>query len=150
MIAALYVVLTYLASALGLSSYVIQVRFSEALCILPIFTSAAIPGLFIGCLLSNFLTNCILADIFIGSLATLLGAVGTYLLRKHKILMLLPPILSNILIVPFILRYGYGFTYSIPYMMLMVGIGEIISIGVLGTGLRVLLTKYKNLIFPQS
>ena len=55
-IAALYVVLTWLASVMGLSSGVIQVRFSEALTILPFFTSAAIPGLFVGCILANFLS----------------------------------------------------------------------------------------------
>ena len=81
-IAALYVVLTYLASAMGLSSGVIQVRFSEALTILPIFTPAAIHGLFVGCLLSNLLTGCALWDVVFGSLATLLGAIFTYLLRR--------------------------------------------------------------------
>ena len=53
MIAALYTVLTFLANALGLANYAIQVRFSEALTILPFFTPAAIPGLFVGCLVSN-------------------------------------------------------------------------------------------------
>ena len=56
-IAALYVVLTLMANALGLANYAIQVRFSEALTILPFFTPAAIPGLFVGCLLSNILTG---------------------------------------------------------------------------------------------
>ena len=58
MIAALYIVLTFIANALGLANYAIQVRFSEALTILPYFTPAAIPGLFAGCLLSNILTGC--------------------------------------------------------------------------------------------
>lgn len=84
MIAALYVVLTYLASILGLASYVVQVRFSEALTILPYFTPAAIPGLFIGCLLSNILTGCAVPDIIFGSLATLFAAVLTYKLRRFK------------------------------------------------------------------
>ena len=57
MIAALYVVLTYIANLFGLASGVIQIRLSEMLCILPVFTPAAIPGLFIGCLLSNILTG---------------------------------------------------------------------------------------------
>ena len=57
-IAALYVVLTMLANALGLANYAIQVRFSEALTILPFFTPAAVPGLFVGCLLSTILTGC--------------------------------------------------------------------------------------------
>ena len=59
-IAALYVVLTMLANALGLANYAIQVRFSEALTILPVFTPAAIPGLFLGCIISNTMTGCML------------------------------------------------------------------------------------------
>ncbi|MBO5487616.1 MAG: QueT transporter family protein, partial [Eubacterium sp.] len=75
MIAALYIVLTFIANALGLASQAIQIRFSEALTILPYFTPAAIPGLFVGCLLSNILTGCALPDIIFGSLATLIGAL---------------------------------------------------------------------------
>ena len=84
MIAALYVVLTFAANALGLANYVVQIRFSEALTILPFFTPAAIPGLFVGCMLSNILTGCMPLDIVFGSLATLIGAFGTYALRKNK------------------------------------------------------------------
>ena len=58
-----YVVLTLLANALGLANYAIQVRFSEALTILPFFTPAAIPGLFVGCILSNLLTGCMPLDL---------------------------------------------------------------------------------------
>lgn len=148
MIAALYVVLTLLASYLGLSSGVIQVRFSEALTILPYFTPAAIPGLFIGCLLSNFLTGAILLDIIGGSLITLAAAFVSYALRKHKLLVCLPPIIGNTLGVPFILRYGYGIVEEgIPYMMLTVGIGELISCGLLGLLLLFALSKHKNTIF---
>ena len=81
-IAALYVVLTVLANSIGLASSAIQIRFSEALTILPFFTPAAIPGLFVGCILSNLLTGCVLLDVIFGSLATLIGAVGTYLIRR--------------------------------------------------------------------
>lgn len=140
-IAALYVVLTYLASALGLSSGVIQVRFSEALTILPIFTPAAIPGLFVGCLLSNILTGCALWDIVFGSIATLLGAVFTYLLRNHKLLAVLPPIIANTLIVPPVLIFVYDVSYAYWFIILTVCIGEIISCGILGTALRKALEK---------
>ena len=85
MIAALYVVLTYITNLLGLASGTIQVRFSEALCILPVFTPAAIPGLFIGCLISNLITGGIIWDIIFGSIATLLGALGTYFLQKEEV-----------------------------------------------------------------
>lgn len=107
-IAAIYVVLTIFISAFNLASGAIQVRISEALTILPFFTPAAIPGLAIGCLLSNLLTGAAVYDVVFGSLATLLGAVGTYLLRKHKFLCTLPPVIANMVIIPFVLRYGYG------------------------------------------
>ena len=141
-IAALYVVLTLIANALGLASQTIQVRFSEALTILPYFTSAAIPGLFIGCIISNTLTGCLFLDIVFGSIATLLGAIGTYLLRKHKWLAPLPPIVSNTIIVPFV--------SSFPFFALTVGAGEIISCGILGMMLLFSLNKYKNQLFKKS
>lgn len=111
-IAALYVVLTYVFSAFA--SGVIQVRVSEALTILPAFTPAAIPGLVIGCLLSNTLTGCVLLDIIFGSVATLIGALGSYALRRHTWLVPIPPIVSNMIIVPFVLRYAYGATDAFP------------------------------------
>ena len=150
LIAALYVVLTLLANALGLANYAIQLRFSEALTILPFFTPAAIPGLFLGCLISNLLTGAILWDIIFGSLATLLGAVGTYLLRRCKWLAPLPPIVANTLIVPMVLYFAYHIPGSIPYFMLTVGLGEILSCGVLGILLLLLLQKYKKYIFPAA
>lgn len=148
-IAALYVVLTLIANTLGLANYSIQVRISEALTILPLFTPAAIPGLFVGCLLSNILTGCILWDIVFGPIATLLGAVGTYLLRnrKRKWVATLPPILSNTIIVPFVLAYAYRFEGTIPYFMVTVGLGEILSCGVLGMILYASLFRYRKQIF---
>ena len=154
-IAALYVVLTYVFSAFA--SGVIQVRVSEALTILPAFTPAAIPGLFVGCLLANLLTGAAIYDVIFGSLATLLGAVGTYLLRKHKFLCTLAPVVSNIIIIPLVLRYGYGLTmeyggrdWSIPFYMLTVGAGEIICCCVLGTILLNALAKVRNAIFKKE
>ena len=131
-IAALYTVLTFIANALDLANQAIQVRISEALTILPVFTPAAIPGLFAGCLLSNVLTGCAPLDVVFGSLATLIGAFGTYALKKHKYIAPLPPILANTIIVPFVLKYVYELGDTIPFFMLTVGIGEIISCGILG------------------
>ncbi len=157
MIAALYVVLTFIANAFGLANHTIQVRISEALTILPYFTPAAVPGLLIGCLISNILTGCILPDIIFGSLATLAGALGTYAFRRWKWLAPVPPILANILVVPLILIYGYGFlidgasvTYCYLFYVLTVGAGEIISCGILGMGLLFTLEKYAGRIFPKS
>ena len=155
-IAALYVVLTMVANAMGLANHAIQIRFSEALCILPFFTMAAIPGLAVGCLISNLLTGALVWDVLFGSLATLFGAIGTYVLRKHKVLMLFPPVIANAVIVPFVLRYGYGITWmfhevewSIPYFAFTVGMGEIISVCGLGTVLLNALMPYKNIIFKD-
>lgn len=160
-IAALYVIFTFISSLFGLSGGVIQLRLSEMLTILPAFTPCAIPGLFIGCVLSNLLTGCAPWDVVFGSLATLLGAVGTYYLKKklfpvktafcgesatdhhpaesagcsfasRKWLLTLPPILANTIVVPFVLAYVYGAEGTIPFFMLTVGIGELLSCGVLG------------------
>lgn len=160
-IAALYVIFTMIARLLGLDSGIIQVRFSEALTILPFFTPAAIPGLFAGCLLSNLLLGNLPLDVIFGSLATLLGALGTYLLSRPvksgaamakgsagKWLAPLPPIAANTLIIPFILAYVYQFEGSIPYFMLTVGAGEVISCGILGMLLLTVLQKYRKYIFP--
>jgi len=147
-IAALYVILTLIANAFGLANFAIQVRFSEALTILPLFTPAAIPGLYIGCLLSNIITGCIAWDIVIGPIATLIGALGTFALRKkHPVLATLPPIISNTLIVPFILSYAYKFDGSVFYFMATVCIGEVISCGFFGYGLYLLLKKHQKNIF---
>ena len=133
MIAALYVVLTFIANLAGLASGVIQVRLSEALTILPVFTAAAVPGLAVGCVLANLLTGCAIWDVVFGSLATLIGAVGTRLLRKKSpVLAVLPPILSNIIIVPLVLQRVYGVEVGYWYLAMTVGAGEIISCGVLG------------------
>lgn len=140
-VAALYVVLTYVASAMGLANFAVQVRFSEALTILPLFTPAAIPGLFAGCVLANILTGCALWDVVFGSLATLIGALGTYFLKKRKILATLPPIIANTVIVPFVLLNVYNLEGTYWFFALTVCLGEIISCGILGTLLRKSLEK---------
>ena len=141
LIAAIYVVLTIVFKPLSFGA--IQVRFAEALTILPLFTPAAIPGLFLGCLIGNTIGMFVLPDIIFGSLATLIGALGTYLLRNRSPYVApLPPILANTIIVPFILRYAYGVPGSIPFLMGTIGIGEVISCGILGLFLYKLLRKY--------
>lgn len=146
MIAALYVVLTFIANALGIASGAIQVRFSEALTILPYFTPTAIPGLFVGCLLSNFLTGCALPDIIFGSLATLIGSLLTYKLRRNKWLAPIPPIVSNAVIIPPVLLFAYGLR-PLWFNFITVTIGEIISCGILGMLLLFALSKYAGRLF---
>lgn len=146
MIAAIYVVLGVVFAPFGTKA--IQVRIAEALTILPLFTNAAIPGVFVGCLLGNILSGCILPDVIFGSLATLIGAVGTRRLgRIHPMLGTLPPIIANIIVIPLVLRYGYGDPLPIPYMMLTVGIGEVLSCGVLGMILYAALNPMRGKIF---
>jgi len=147
MIAALYVVLTLFANSLGLANYAIQVRFSEGLTVLPYYTPAAIPGLYAGCLISNILTGAMPLDVIFGSLATLLGALGTYFLRKYKWLAPIPPILANTIIVPLVLMYVYQFEGNLPYFALTVGIGELISCGIIGMSLLFALEKYQKELF---
>ena len=148
-IGAIYVVLTVLFAPLSYGE--VQVRFSEALTILPFFTPAAIPGLFIGCIIANLFGGAIPVDIIFGSIATLIGAVFTYKLRNQsRFLAPLPPIIANAVIVPFVLRFGYGVNLPIPLMMLTVGIGEVVSCGVVGLILQTALLKYKNVIFRSQ
>ncbi|HJC43307.1 MAG TPA: QueT transporter family protein [Candidatus Mediterraneibacter gallistercoris] len=149
MIAAIYVVLTLIGASFSYGE--VQVRISEALTILPAFTPAAIPGVFLGCLISNILGGCILPDIIFGSLATLIGAIFTWMLRnKSKYLAPLPPIIANVIVVPFVLKYGYMVPLPIPFMMLTVGIGEVISCGVLGLILYTALNRYRGLLFKTT
>ena len=139
-IAAIYVVLTMLFAPISFGP--VQFRISEALCILPYFTPAAVPGVFLGCLLSNLLCGAAALDVIFGSLATLIGALGTYALRRHKFLLTLPPVLSNAIIIPFVLKYVYypdvayhlfGIDVSILFYAVTVGVGEIISVCLFGS-----------------
>lgn len=131
-VAALYVALTLISAAMGLSGGAIQFRLSEALTVLPYFTSAAIPGLFIGCIIANLLTGAVAIDIIFGSIATLLGAVGSWLLRRNKYLVSIPPVIANMVIVPLVLRYAYHLDSAYWYMVLTVGIGEVVCCCFLG------------------
>ena len=130
LVAALYVGLCYVSTIFGLSSGAIQFRIAEALCILPVFLPEAIPGLFIGCILSNIISGCVLWDIICGSIATLIGAIGAYMLRgmpeKWKWVATLPTLLANAIIVPFVLMYAYGVEAGFFALALSVGIGELV------------------------
>ena len=156
MIAALYVVLSFAINAFGLASGAIQIRVSEALTILPYFTASAIPGLAIGCLLFNLLSGAAILDIIFGTLATLTGAVCSYFVGKAakkvkwvKFLVPLPPILANAFIVPWVLKTAYGLTDAYWYLFTTVGIGEVISCGVLGMILFFALLPMRNVLFKN-
>lgn len=144
-IAAIYVVLTMVFAPISFGP--IQFRISEILCILPYFTPAAVPGVFIGCLISNLLCGAAPLDVVFGSLATLIGAMGSYALRENKWMVCVPPIVSNTLIIPWVLRFAYGAPDMVLFMMLTVGIGEILAIGVLGNLLLLTLIRYRKTVF---
>lgn len=146
-IAALYAALTWIFAPI--SFWAVQFRVSEALCILPYFTPAAIPGVTIGCVLGNLITGAPIWDVIFGSLATLIGAIGSYLLKNNKWLVPIPPIVSNVLIIPWVLKLAYSATDAVPFMMLTVGIGEILAIYVLGMILLIALEKTKVKIFKK-
>lgn len=147
LIAALYTALT--AALAPISFGAVQFRVSEALCVLPYFTPAAVPGVFAGCLLSNLLCGAAAPDVIFGSLATLIGAIGSYGLRRNRFLVCLPPILSNTIIIPWVLRFAYGSEDLILFSMITVGIGEILAVGVLGSFLLAALEGKKNVIFGK-
>ncbi len=150
MIAAIYVVLTVFINAFGLANGAVQVRISEALCILPIFTPAAIPGLFVGCLLANTITGAVIFDIIFGSIATLIGAIGTYYLRNTKFVFTLPPVIANTIVVPLVLKYAYGLGDAYLYLVVTILIGEVLSICILGMVLKAALWKERGYIFRQA
>ena len=155
LIAALYVALTYLAAWMGLASGAIQLRFSEALCVLVCFTPAAIPGLTVGCFLANLLTGAHMLDVVFGSLATLLGALGGYALssfaRKKYLSFLptLPTVLANAVIVPLLLIFVYGVEDAYLFLLFTVTAGELLSATVLGTLLLRALTPYASRLFKK-
>lgn len=144
LIAALYVVLTYVSFFFGLASGAIQIRVSEALCVLPVFLPAAVPGLFLGCFIANLLMGNIIVDVIFGSIATLLAAIFTRIWRTHRFLSLLPPIFLNTAIIPWILKYAYGVEQGIIFLIFTVFVGELISSGLLGSFLLITFQRNKS------
>ena len=147
-IAAIYTVLVVIFVPISFGP--LQVRIAEALTILPFFTPAAIPGVTIGCFLSGLLTLADPLDIVFGSLATLIAATLSYLLRRNKYLVPIPPIVANAIVIPWILRYAYDLPDSIPFMMMTVGFGEVLSAGVMGLVLLLALEKVKHVVFRNK
>ncbi len=143
-IAAIYCVLT---AVLPMLSYgMIQVRFAEMLTVLPCYTVAAVPGLFVGCALANLIGLSFgvtgLLDIFMGSIATLIAAFLTYKLRRNKLIALIPPVLINGLLIGLELT----FVSDIPFYInvLCVVIGEAVACYLIGYTVSLIFDKYKN------
>ena len=134
-IAALYALLAYFSSVFGVAFGPIQCRFSEALCVLPFLTPAAVPGLFLGCLVANLLSPYGALDIVFGSLATLLAALWTSRMKRAA-LAPLPPVLCNAVIVGAVITVQQVpmelFWGTFAYNAVTVGLGEALSCYVLG------------------
>lgn len=142
-IAAIYAVLTIVLAPISYGA--VQVRISEALTVLPFFTPAAVPGLFVGCIAANLLSPYGLPDLIFGSLATLIGAAGSYMLRKKPALVPLPPVISNGIIVGVMLYYVYEVPVPLFVQMLYVAVGEMIACYAVGYPLMKYLNKYKGI-----
>lgn len=142
LIAAIYAVLTIAFAPISYGE--IQVRISEALTILPMFTPAAIPGLFVGCIIANIYGGNGMIDIVFGSLATLIAAFLSHKMPKAWMVPL-PPIIVNGIVVGFILNY----LYQLPLAVTMgwVALGQTIACYGLGYPLALVLEKYRNRIF---
>ena len=135
LIAAAYAVTSYVSAPLQILFF--QFRISEALCILPIFMPEAIVGLFLGCLCANYLSGCLVWDVILGSLATLIGALGARMLgklpKKLMFLSTLPTVLANAFIVPFVIINAYGSTDSYWFLFVTVALGELVTATGVGT-----------------
>lgn len=143
-IAGVYSVLTIVLAPISFGP--MQARVSEALTVLPYFTPAAIPGLFIGCLISNIISPYGMVDMICGSLATLLAAVASYKLRKFPILVPLPPVLTNGIIIGSMLHFAYGLEVNVWICMLWVAVGELLSCYVLGYPILKYFQKRKTIL----
>ena len=143
-IAALYVVLVVVFSYSSFGP--IQFRIAEMLTILPLFTPAAIPGLFIGCLLANVLGGAVFLDIVFGSLATLVAAYMSYRLRKKEWLVPVPPVLINAVVVGIILKFVYAEAGSVWVLMGSVFLGQMVSAYGLGMILMKALKPFRKYI----
>ncbi len=140
MIAAIYTVLTLIFAPISYG--MVQVRVSEMLMVLPYFTGAAVPGLFVGCMIANIFGGQGILDIVFGSLATLISA---YLVTKieNKYLVPLPPVIINALIVGMVLHLVLGFPYYMTAAW--VAAGQVVACYGLGLPLLIFLEKRSHI-----
>ncbi len=133
LIAAFYVILGLLSKTLGLDSGIVQLRLSEALCVLPVFSAVYAFGVTVGCFVFNLFSGNIF-DIVFGTLATLIGAIFASLFKKRKYLAFIPTVISNSVIIPLVIYFGTmnGHGAVLPIIIMSVALGETVSCGVLG------------------
>lgn len=141
-IAAIYIVLTILPAPISYGP--VQVRISEALTILPAFTPAAIPGLFVGCFISNIMGPYGMADAVCGSLASLVAAILSYFCRKHQCLVPLPSVIINGIVIGCMLHFAYGVPDPIACIA-WVSAGQAVSCYLLGMPIIKILKRYRSI-----
>lgn len=150
-IAAIYACLTIAFAPISYGP--VQARISEALFILPCFTDAAVPGLFLGCLLSSLLTGAPVYDVIFGSVATLLASVLTRILAKRSVskwVLPLPTVSCNAIIIGLILKFFYAEPLPLYLLALYVALGEALVCYLLGLPLKALLTRYEDRLFKKE
>lgn len=140
MIGAVYALLTIIFAPISYG--MIQVRIAEMLMVLPYFTPAAVPGLFVGCFIANIYGGYGILDIVFGSLATLLSA---YLVMRtgNRYLVPLPPVIINAVIVGLVLHLVLKLPYYLTF--LWVGLGQLIACYGLGLPLLFILEKRRHI-----
>lgn len=146
LLAAVYAALTIILGSFGYGP--IQFRIAEALTVLPAVMPAAIPGLFIGCILANWFGGFGMLDIIFGSLATLLAGFTTYFLRKHRFMFPFPPVFFNAIIVGAYIYLLYDNSYSMAFTMILIGVSEFIIC--YGLGLPLIAFIEKNSVLKRA
>ena len=137
--AAIYVVLCYVFQAFSFQA--IQVRIAEALCVLAIFDKRAAISISIGCFLSNILFSGIIDAVF-GTLATFIGLYAIrYIKSNNFFIKMLPTVISNALIIPFVVKFAFGDNMPLLLIGVTVAIGEFISVCIVGYLLYLSLKK---------
>ena len=149
-IAAMYAALCHLQNIIfpGSASFAIQFRVAEALCVLALFTPAAIPGLSVGCAVFNLtFAGALPLDAVLGTLATYLACQGMWLLRKYPWVAFALPAVCNAILVGWELTVyiGGGFWLNALY----VAIGELVVLYTLGAILYGTTKKHANRLFPE-
>ncbi len=128
LLGALYAALTLLLAPISYGG--IQCRIAEAMTVLPMMLPQAIPGLFVGCLIANLYTGA-LTDVIFGSLATLLAALGTYLLRRKPVLAAASPVIFNGVIVGLVLSVNQGLPPALTILQVAAGEAAAVALGML-------------------
>lgn len=141
-IAGVYAVLSLLPGLSVLTFGPVQLRIAEAMNALALLTPWAIPGLTLGCFLTNLASPMMAIDLPLGTLATLIGAVGIYFLRKKPALALLMPVISNGIIVGMVVHFWVDSSFGLAINMLLVALGEAAACYIFGLPLYKALKKF--------